>query len=286
MTILITGGTGQTGSQLARLLDIAKIPFVIASRSATVPAPFEAVKFDWFDESTYRNAFDLRSDIDKVYLVLPPLVDPTAIAKSFIDFAISKGVKRFVLLSATVMEKGGAETGKVHELLAESGAEYVVLRPTWFLTTSNFPENFGTTFASVIQDFDSIPTVTRDGRVPFVGVEDIAKAAYDALVSTEKGLKTDRYVLGPQLYSYDEAAALLSKVLGRTITHQRISPEESIASFEELGAEPEYASMLTSFALQIASGAEEAIFRDKKAIIGQVKLEDYFDANKGLWAKN
>ncbi|KIM42280.1 hypothetical protein M413DRAFT_70555 [Hebeloma cylindrosporum] len=281
MTILITGGTGQTGSQLARLLDIAKIPFVIASRSGSVPAPFEGVKFDWFDESTYRNAFDLRSDIDKVYLVLPPLVDPTAIAKSFIDFAISKGVKRFVLLSATVMEKGGAETGKVHELLAESGAEYVVLRPTWFV------ENFGTAFATVIRDFDSIPTVTRDGRVPFVGVEDIAKAAYDALVSTEKGLKTDHYLLGPQLYSYDEAAALLSNILGRTITHKRVSPEESTATFERLGIQHEYAAMLTSVALKAASGEEEAIFTDKKekAIVGEEKLEDYFEANKEVWAK-
>ncbi|KIM42273.1 hypothetical protein M413DRAFT_444706 [Hebeloma cylindrosporum] len=281
MAVLITGGTGKTGSQLARLLHNANIPVLIASRSGNVPAPFEGVKFDWFDESTYGNAFDLRSDIDKVYLVLPSLVDPTAIAKPFIDLAISKGVKRFVLLSATVIEKGEAGTGKVHKLLVESGAEYVVLRPTWFI------ENFGTAFASVIRDFDSIPTVTRDGRVPFVGVEDIAKAAYDGLVSTEKGLKTDHYLLGPQLYSYDEAAALLSKILGRTITHKRVSPEESTATFERLGIQPEYAAMLTSVALKAASGEEEAIFTDnkEKAIVGEEKLEDYFEANKDVWAK-
>jgi hypothetical protein len=77
------------------------------------------------------------------------------------------------------------------------------------LTTYNFSENFGTAFVSVIRDFDSIPTVTRDGRVAFVGVDDIAKAAYNALV-TEKSLKTDYYVLGPQLYSYDEVSSLPS----------------------------------------------------------------------------
>jgi len=132
-------------------------------------------------------------------------------------------------------------------------------------------------------------------------VDDIAKAAYDALV-TEKNLNTDHFVLGPQLYSYDEvsfspsslrqpmtpkrqAAALLSKVLGRNITHKRISPEESTAVFESLGIQSDYASLLTSIALQITSGEEEALFTDKKGIIGEKKLQDYFEANKELWAK-
>jgi festuclavine dehydrogenase len=135
MTILITGGTGKIGSKLAHLLDNAKIPFLLASRSGSAPAPFEGVKFDWFDESTYRNAFDAHSDIDKVLLIPPASFDPTPIAKSFIDFAISKGVKRFVLISISGVEKGGDGNGKVHEYLAESGADYVALRPTWFIGT-------------------------------------------------------------------------------------------------------------------------------------------------------
>jgi len=135
MTILVTGGTGKIGAKLAHLLDSAKIPFLLASRSGSAPAPFEGAKFDWFDESTYQNAFDAHSDIDKVLLIPPTSFDPTPIAKSFIDFAISKGVKRFVLISISVVEKGGDGNGKVHEYLAESGADYVVLRPTWFIGT-------------------------------------------------------------------------------------------------------------------------------------------------------
>ena len=138
MTILVTGGTGKIGTKLAHLLDSAKIPFLLASRSGTAPAPFKGVKFDWFDESTYQNAFDAHTDIDKVLLVPPASFDPTPIAKSFIDFAISKGVKRFVLISISVVEKGGDGNGKVHEYLAESGADYVVLRPTWFIGADAF----------------------------------------------------------------------------------------------------------------------------------------------------
>jgi festuclavine dehydrogenase len=77
----------------------------------------------------------------------------------------------------------------------------------------------------------------------------------------------------------------LSKVLGRKITHKRISAEESNAIFESLGIQSDYASMLTSIALQIASGEEEAIFTDKTAILGEKNLQDYFEANKELWAR-
>jgi len=77
----------------------------------------------------------------------------------------------------------------------------------------------------------------------------------------------------------------LSKVLGRKITHKRVSPGEYTASFERLGIPHDYASMLTSIALQIASGEEEALFTDKKSIIGETTLEEYFEANKELWTK-
>jgi len=77
----------------------------------------------------------------------------------------------------------------------------------------------------------------------------------------------------------------LSKVLGRKITHKRISEEEYTANLDGFGVPHEYSLMLTSNALKIASGGEEAFFTDKKAIIGEVKLQDYFEANKELWAK-
>jgi festuclavine dehydrogenase len=56
---------------------------------------------------------------------------------NFIDVARSNGVRRFVLLSASNIEKGGPEMGKAHEFLAGlREIEYVVLRPTWFMRTS------------------------------------------------------------------------------------------------------------------------------------------------------
>jgi len=50
---------------------------------------------------------------------------------------------------------------------------------------------------------NSIITAAGDGKVPFVGVDDVAQAAYDALFA-ENSPNTDYIVIGPSLYSYDE----------------------------------------------------------------------------------
>jgi uncharacterized protein YbjT (DUF2867 family) len=68
-----------------------------------------------------------------------------------------------------------------------------------------FKENFGTTFYQNIREQNEIYGVAEDGRVPFVSTEDIAQAAYDALVS-KKSPNKDYYVVGPELFSYDEAS--------------------------------------------------------------------------------
>ena len=134
MTILVTGGTGKTGSVLSRLLNEANHSVLIASRSGTAPSPYKAVKFDWFDDKTFENPFKEDSNIDRVYLVVPVVLDQLNIVRPFIDLAISKGVKRFVLLSGSQAEIGSPVLSrKVHEYLLNIKVDYTVLRPTWFM---------------------------------------------------------------------------------------------------------------------------------------------------------
>ena len=133
MTILITGGTGKTGLPLAKIAHAANWPALVASRSGNVPEPLKGVKFDWFDPATYENPFKADPQIDRVYLVLPVTLEPLKYLKPFVELALSKGVKRFVLLSASQIEAGGPLHGLVHQYLIDLGVEYTVLRPTWFI---------------------------------------------------------------------------------------------------------------------------------------------------------
>ena len=218
MTTFVTGGTGKTGSRLAQLLHDNHHSVLVASRSGSVPAPFNGVKFDWSDSSTFENPFNVDPKIDKLYLIAPPIFDSLPVVKPFIDFAISKGVKRIVHGSSSAMDKGDIVDGKIHEYIVDCGVDYAIIRPTWFIGEQNLqlvqehllilPENLGTFYLSSIRDKDEIPTVAEDGRVAFVGVDDIARAAYEALVA-DKRLNTEYFVVGPTLYSYNEVLYFL-----------------------------------------------------------------------------
>ncbi|KAF8815579.1 NAD(P)-binding protein [Phlegmacium glaucopus] len=282
MTILVTGGTGGTGLILARLLKERNHSFLVTSRSGTAPSPYKAVKFDWFDDKTFGNPFKADSSIDRVYLVfMPAVVDQLTIAKPFIDLAISKGVKRFVFLSASQVEIGSPAMGKIHKYLLDVKVDYTVLRPTWFM------ENFGTDYCPSIRRQNEVFGVAKDGRVPFVSVEDIAQAAYDALVSKISPNK-DYYIFGPELFSYDQAAELLTGILGRKIMYRRISVDEAKKTFIGLGMDPEYVEWVVHLESDLAKGVEEDAFKfaDKnKKVVGRHTLSEYFEANKDIWVK-
>lgn len=139
MTTLITGGSGRTSRALAKLLTDAGRPLIVASRSGAANS-YKAVTFDYFQEETFENPFKSDANIDRVYIVSPPGTHETSpqIVK-FIDFAISKGVKRVVLLSATqVGPEDDIPAGVLHKHLIDTGIDYTVLRPSWFIRTLNF----------------------------------------------------------------------------------------------------------------------------------------------------
>ena len=90
------------------------------------------------DDKTFENPFMTDPNIDRVYLIVPSVMGQLSTVKPFIDLAISKGVKRFVLLTASLAEIGSPILelmGKVHEYLVNIKVDYTVLRPTWFIRT-------------------------------------------------------------------------------------------------------------------------------------------------------
>ena len=59
-----------------------------------------------------------------------------------------------------------------------------------------------------IRAYNQIASVAKDGRLALVAADDIAQAASDALLD-EKSWNSDRYIVGPELFSYDEVCTLL-----------------------------------------------------------------------------
>ncbi|KAJ7767005.1 hypothetical protein DFH07DRAFT_1012023 [Mycena maculata] len=276
MTILLTGGTGKSATPLANLLLRANIPVILANRSGIVPAPFKGVRFDWLDASTYGIPFDADGGIERVYLIPPPTLGMLPLMKSFIDVAIGKGVKRFVLMSASMVELGGPMMGQVHEYLRSLGVEYCALRPSWFFDTLRV------NFSDTIRERNEIVNAAGAGLIGWISTEDIADVAFKALTAPTIE-HTNPVLVGPELLSYAQIAGMMSKVLGREIKHRNVNVEEYSQVLIRRGMPPNYAGLMSTLDLGIAAGAEEQLYRNAD-FVGKrtlrVFLEEYKDAEE------
>jgi ergot alkaloid biosynthesis protein len=245
--VLITGATGKTGRRLLALLDERNI----SARAAARTPPAGGVHFDWTDRTTWDAAL---VDVSSVYLVAPMGADDAvSLMTEFIETAISRGVARFVLLSASPLDAGGPGMGQVHQWLAGSGAEWAVLRPSWFM--ENFSEG---PHCTTIRDERAIYTATGHGRVPFISARDIARAGAAAL--TAKDAPNSDFVLtGPDLLSYDEVARRISGAIGEVVTHHPLTFDELVARHVANGLIEPHAQTLAFMDLIIAEGAEDRI---------------------------
>ncbi|KAJ8060159.1 hypothetical protein OCU04_010508 [Sclerotinia nivalis] len=285
MAILITGGTGKTSLQLAHHLQSASIPFLLASRKAQLTAPpgMQAIKFDYTDPSTYQSVFSYKFPHDEVitgvYLVAPEIPDPVPAMNAFIDVAVKNGVNRFVLLGGSDLENGGEFIGEVWQHLDNLGVEHSVLKATWFM------DNFIIwPFVQTIKEENKFSSAMGDGKAPFVSASDIARVAMSALTS-KTPLDNEYRVLGPELLNYDEIAAKLSKGLGRTIIHVKVTAEEMIQRYISTGIPEDLANYLIGLEVMTANGGEVRENDVVEKIGGQKPktFDEFVLENKNLW---
>ena len=260
-TTLVIGASGTTGRRVVARLVAAGHGAKAASRHAT-PVPGAApVRFDWYDPSTHADAL---AGADRVYLIPPPAdSDPAAVMVPFLRQARAAGVHRAVLLSSSAIPEGGPAVGSVHRALPDLIEQWAVLRPSWFM------QNFTGTHAHAlsIREHGSILTATGSGRVGFIDAEDIAAVAVQALTG-EHAPDTDLILTGPEALSYDDIAAIMTKVTGRLVVHRSLSYEQMR---DRLAAEipEEFAAMLADLDRAIAAGSEDRVTNSVQRLTGR-----------------
>jgi uncharacterized protein YbjT (DUF2867 family) len=129
-------------------------------------------------------------------------------------------------------------------------AGQAVLRPSWFM--QNFSE--GHHLAS-IRDNGAIYSAAADGRIDFIDIDDIADCAVAALLAPEV-TDRDHVLTGPQALSYDEAADVLTKTIGRPVRHVRLASADLARHFAR-GLPQTYAKALAAMDIDLAAGIED-----------------------------
>ncbi len=268
-TTLVLGGTGKTGRRVAQRLETLGVPTRIGSRSGTP-------RFDWDDATTWKPALQ---DVAAVYVVYyPDLAFPGAAEKirTFAATAVASGAHRLVLLSGR-----GEEEAEVSErAVQESGADWTILRASWF--AQNFSEHF--LLEPVLSGVIALPA--GDVAEPFVDADDIADVAVAAL--TEDGHAGEVYELtGPRLLTFSDVALEISKATDRDIQYLPVTPEEYASAAIEYGVPAEEVEPLTELFSRVLDGRNAHLTDGVQRALGR-EPRDFTDyardtADTGVW---
>ncbi|TEB27522.1 hypothetical protein FA13DRAFT_1794685 [Coprinellus micaceus] len=250
-----------------KLLGEAGKPVIFGSRSGTrVPEGTLSVKFDWDDPATFGAAFALGQKIDYVYLLGPSRDrDPLLKVKPFIELAVSKEVKRFIVLSegGDHTEKGpdSKKVGKVHTYLDDQGLDYVTLRPTWF------SENLSRLYVHGIKTNNLIENIVEKGPVGFIAVQDIAEITFKAITDVESLPNKEPILVGPELVSYQEVAAILTEA----------------KRYEQLRLLKEFVADITQIKKSLDNGFDVKLAADPRTIRGKLGIREWIEQNKAAF---
>jgi uncharacterized protein YbjT (DUF2867 family) len=248
---LLIGGTGKTGRRVAERLEARGLPVRIGSRSADPP-------FDWEDSGTWAGALDGAGAAYVSYY--PDLAIPGAVeaVSGLAEVALEQGVRRLVLLSG----RGEEEAQRAERALRESGADWTIVRCSWF--SQNFSEG---AFADQVAAGELVVPVTTVPE-PFVDVEDIADVAALALV--EDGHESQVYELtGPRPLTFEQAVGEIAAATGREIRYVPVSLEEYAAGAAEAGVPADLVEFLTYLFGEVLDGRNASLTDGVQRALGR-----------------
>jgi uncharacterized protein YbjT (DUF2867 family) len=146
--------------------------------------------------------------------------------------------------------------------LIASGLGYTLLRNNAYM------QNF-LMLAPAIARTSSFGSSAGDGRVGMIDARDVAAVAAQIAVSPALHAGNTYWPTGPERLSYSDAAAVLSKVLGRLITFHPLTFDEERQAMIDAGV-PETAAEDNARALNLfAQGDADYLTDDVPAILGR-----------------
>ena len=214
-TILVVGASGTVGGALAQQLT-EQGHRVLRATSKTAPAAGQ-VHLNLTDRATIAPAF---AGVDKAFLLSPPgHVNQDQLLVPLIDQARQQGLRKVVLMTAMGANADPSSPMRKAEVhLEQSGLNYNIIRPNWFM------QNFNTFWLHGILAQGKIILPVGNAKGSFIDARDIAAVAA-SLLNRDDLNNRDFDLTGPQALSHDEVAKILAQEVGRPIVFQDITPE-------------------------------------------------------------
>jgi len=222
MTILVTGATGNVGSNVVEQLvkRSADVRALVRDPSkASLPAGVQVAQGDLLDVVSLRSAM---SGASTLFLVNAVVADEFTQALIALNLAREAGIERIVYLSvihSDVYVNVPHFAGKfgVERMIEEMGFSATILRPAYFMDNE-------ITIRDVVTGYGIYPMPIGDKGLAMIDARDIGEIAAIELVRRERSSDplplTRLNLVGPDTLTGTDAAAVWSDVLSRPIAFQ------------------------------------------------------------------
>ena len=262
--ILVTTA-GKVGSETARLLGQRGVPVRVIVRNGAKAAALAADGVAVFEgDLEVPASIDAAMEgVSSVVLVTAPVVQQEL---NVIDSAVRAGVEHVVKITS----KASADSpiarrrnqAAIETALIASGLGSTLLRNNAYM------QNF-LMMAPGIAMTDSFSIATGDGRVGHVDVRDVAAVAAEIAASPSAHAGKTYWPTGPEALSETDVAAVLSTVLGRTITFHPITFEEQRQAMIDVGLPEAVADDNAAAVALMADGDCDYVTDDVPSILGR-----------------
>jgi len=262
--ILVTTA-GKVGSETVRLLRQRNLPVRVLVRD---PAKAKALADAGAEIAV--GALDVPASIDAALagVTTVVLVSPAIPAQELnvVHGAVRAGVGHVIKASSkasadspiarrrgqTEIEAGLAASGLPHTLLRSNGYMQNVLM-----------------LAPAISRTDGFGSSAGDGRIGMVDARDVGAVAAEIAAAPAPHAGKTYWLTGPELITNDDVAAVLSRLLGRTITYRRLSFDEDQAAMIAAGVPAPIAEMNAQAFSLIAEGDAAWVSEDVASLLGR-----------------
>ena len=283
--ILITGGTGTSGTEIARQLAATGMRFRAMARDPAKAAALrlpgvEVVAGDFSKPETLPAAL---VGVDRLLMLSSP--DPRQVEQqgNLLEAAKRAGVRHIVKFSAMTADPNAKALfprwhGQTEQQITQSGVAWTFLRPTFFMQNL-----LG--LAPMVKS-GTIYQPAADSRASFVDVRDIAAVAVRTL--TEPGGHEGRSydITGPELLSYHDVARILSEVTGRPVRYQDVPSDAANQTLRGMGMPDWQVQGISDLMDQMRAG-EYAVLTNVVRDVGKrppTTLAQFARDNAGAWA--
>lgn len=286
--LLVTGASGKLGKLVLDALlkrGVASSDIIATTRDASKLADYAAKgieirEADFNDPVSVKKAF---AGADRVAIISTDAIDGngTRIRQQTGAVVAAKeaGVKHLVYTSMPNPHKGSKITFEADHRLTEdaitaSGLSYSILRNSWYQENlfMNLPQVLasGTWYTSAGQ-----------GKVSHIARQDCADALAAVLASdsTESRIFT---LTGPESFTTDEIAKLVSSVIGKPIAVVHLTDEQLAGGMKAAGVPDFLVPFLVGFDANTREGAADLVNSEVESLTGHKPrpLRSFLEDNK------